>query len=110
MTTDQHAEKAKQLMRHYFSLAVLGSGQRWDSDNAGEVSDIVDHIIDACTADALENIAHTLNEISDRGSACTPAQPDALTRIADALTRIADRFDAVTIGPDSITVCQDPAA
>lgn len=35
MTTDQHAEKAKQLMRHYFSLAVQGSGQRWDSDNAG---------------------------------------------------------------------------
>ena len=74
MTTDQHAEKAKQLMRHYFSLAVRGSGQRWDSDNAGEVSDIVDHIIDACTPD-------------------TPTQPDALTRIAVALERIADRLD-----------------
>lgn len=91
MTTDQHAEKAKSLMSHYFSLAVQGSGQRWDSDNAYEVQDIVDHIIDACTPD-------------------TPVQPDALTRIAVALERIADRLDGVTIGPDSITVCQDPAA
>jgi hypothetical protein len=71
MTTDQHAVQAKQLMRHYLHMAIEGSGQHWDSDNADEVSDIVDHIIGACTPD-------------------TPPQPDALTRIAVALERIAD--------------------
>lgn len=70
MNAEQNAEKAKQLLRHYFSLTMT----RWDSDSAAEVSDIVDHIIDACAADA-------------------PVQPDALTRIAVALERIADRLD-----------------
>lgn len=84
MTTDQ--QRATSLLQHYLRMAVTASGQRWDSDNNAEVEDIVDSIIDAATATpaqpaepaqpdaltriavALENIAHTLDEISDRGS------------------------------------------
>jgi hypothetical protein len=76
MNAEQNAEKAKQLLRHYFRLAFEKSNNtRWDSDNAAEVSDIVDHIINAWDSDNA------------------PVQPDALTRIAVALERIADRLD-----------------
>jgi hypothetical protein len=82
MTTNE--QRATSLLQHYLRMAVTASGQRWDSDNSAEVAEIIDNIIDACTpstpstpaqpdaltriAVALEDIAHTLNEISDRGS------------------------------------------
>lgn len=81
MTTNE--QRATSLLQHYLRMAVTASGQRWDGDNNAEVADIVDSIITAATATpaqpaqpdaltriavALENIAHTLDEISDRGS------------------------------------------
>lgn len=74
MNAEQHAEKAKSLLVWYFLLALEGGKVRFDNDNAGEISDIVDHIISACTPDA-------------------PVQPDSLTRIAVALETIAERLD-----------------
>lgn len=72
--TEQQADKAKSLLTWYFRLALEGNGTHWDGDNAGEVADIIDHIVNACTPEE-------------------PAQPDALTRIAVALERIAERLD-----------------
>lgn len=81
MTTD--SAQAKRLLKHYLEIGFQASNYRWDSDNTSEVDEIVDSIIAAATstpaqpaqpdaltriAVALEDIAHTLNEISDRGS------------------------------------------
>ena len=93
MTNDQ--QRATSLLQHYLKFGLEAAGYRWDGDNQSEVADIVDSIIDAAgqavadvilaassgqpdepvqpdaltrIAVALENIAHTLDEISDRGS------------------------------------------
>jgi len=81
MTTDK--QRATSLLQHYLKFGFDAAGYRWDGDNQSEVDEIVDSIIAAATstpaqpaqpdaltriAVALEDIAHTLNEISDRGS------------------------------------------
>ena len=76
MTTDK--QRATSLLQHYLKFGIEAAGYHWDSDNQGEVSDIVDSIIDAATATPAQ-----------------PAEPDALTRIAVALERSADALERI---------------
>ena len=61
--------------------------------------------------DRSENSEHYRDlHLANMAEYAEDARTQALLSIAQDLRRIADRLDAVTIGPDSITVCQDPAA
>ena len=80
MTTDQ--QRAPSLLQHYLKFGLEAAGYRWDSDNQGEVAEIVDSIIDAAKATPAQP--------------AVPAQPDALTRIAVALERIAEKLDMLS--------------
>ena len=77
---------AKRLLAHYLKFGLEAAGGRWGSDNQSEVADIVDSIIDAAG-----------QAVADVILAASPAQPDALTRIADALERIAAQSDWIEL-------------
>lgn len=42
-----HRKIAKVLAKHYFKLAITGSGGAWDIDNSAEIDQMIDAIIDA---------------------------------------------------------------
>jgi hypothetical protein len=46
----ESADKAKELLRHYFRVVAKEAGVNWDSDNNSEVADIVDYIMQAVDA------------------------------------------------------------
>jgi len=81
-----HTARAKSLLAHYLKFGVTALGVHWDSDNTAEVDDIVDSMIDAAG-----------QAVADVILAASPAQPDALTRIADALERIAAQSDWIEL-------------
>ncbi len=101
------SERAKRLLVHYLKQATDAAGCRWDADNTAEVDAIIDNIIAASIAGSPSPSSATPSTSSTQS---TPSTTDPLTRIADALERIADTLTAVTIGPESVTVRQDPAA
>lgn len=47
-------QRAKRLLRHYLKNLVEAQGHHWDSDNDGEVDEIVDCIIGASVEEAEE--------------------------------------------------------
>ena len=44
---DIQTQRAKTLLAHYLKFGLEAANYRWNSDNAAEVDDIVDSIIDA---------------------------------------------------------------
>ena len=81
MNADYATSKAKELLRHYFRLAIEETNQRCDSDMYAEIDDIVDCIIAAAGTPAPE---------PDQ-----PPQPDPLTRIAIALEQIEQHLNFI---------------
>ena len=81
MNADYATSKAKELLRHYFRLAIEETNHRCDSDMYAEIDDIVDCIIAATGTPAPEP-----NQ---------PPQPDPLTRIAIALEQIEQHLNFI---------------
>ena len=51
-----HEQRAKSLLRHYFSMIARRAGVNWDSDCDAEVTDIVDHLIAAARAEMAQEL------------------------------------------------------
>ena len=47
--SNQYSDQAKHILHHYFRLAVEANGSRWDNDNASEINQAVDSLIDAAS-------------------------------------------------------------
>ena len=48
---NSHTDRAKQLLKHYFTLVMSKTGNTFDSDCYSEIEDIVDEIISAVKQD-----------------------------------------------------------
>lgn len=77
MPTDRSSIQAKRLLHHYLQIGFQNSGYRWNSDNTAEVNEIIDSIIDACTAGSPSPSSATPSIPSIPSTAA--AQPDAQT-------------------------------
>ena len=73
MPTDRSSIQAKRLLHHYLQIGFQNSGYRWNSDNTAEVNEIIDSIIDACTAGSPSPSSATPSIPSTE----LAAQPDA---------------------------------
>ena len=61
--TGPSADKAADLLIHYFAGIAAEAGFNWDGDNASEIRTAVDHLMDAAREVAREEIeAHRENE------------------------------------------------
>ena len=72
MPTDRSSIQAKRLLHHYLKIGFQNSGYRWNSDNTAEVNEIIDSIIDACTAGSPSP-----NSAAPSIPSTAVAQPDA---------------------------------
>ena len=49
-------DKAKELLRHYFTLACEAGGRELDRDCYAEIDEIVDSIVDAAVAESIQKV------------------------------------------------------
>ncbi len=101
--TTQPAIKPDMLIAADELLRRFQSGEELTNWDGLEPAEIV-------TGESAYVIAAAVLAVAGELRSAQLATAEDLTRIVYALERIAHRLDAVTIGPDSVTVRQDPAA
>lgn len=54
----QHrADEAGRTLTHYINRIFAKNGLQWDSDNAAEITDLIDDIVTAAVLEALARVA-----------------------------------------------------
>ncbi|MGE5572978.1 MAG: hypothetical protein ACM3ZU_08180 [Bacteroidota bacterium] len=53
-------DRAKELLRHYFTLACKAGGCQLNSDCYAEIDEIVDAVVDQAVAESVRRVAKTV--------------------------------------------------